>query len=387
MACITKRRGRYVIDCYDQNGKRYRKSMKAGTAKDAAKRELREIEAKIERRTFMHEKKALTFKEVAQKWLEYKKGRCRITSWEMFESYLKNHFVDIDELKINRITTANIESFITARQSKMALASLRKILVTLNQVMKYAVRHRMIDYNPLMDAERPKATGKAEESRAILTPKQIRGLIEAEPDQKYKTLFLTAIMTGARQGEILGLKWSDVNFAKKQINISRTFNHGRFFEPKTRQSMRKIDLAPMLVKALAAWKLRSGGKDDDLVFYCLCNDNEKLQDQDSEIRMPMNYSNMVQRHFLKALKKAEIPRIRFHDLRHTFASLLIEQGENIKYIQSQLGHSTPVTTLTVYAHLMKETNQEAARRLEKAIFKGTGHKMVTKKKKGITANG
>jgi integrase len=82
----------------------------------------------------------------------------------------------------------------------------------------------------------------------------------------------------------------------------------------------------------------------------------------------MNYGNMMQRHFLPALEKAKMPVMRFHDLRHTYASLLIEQGENLKYIQTQMGHSSPTVTLNVYAHLMKPTNQEAAARLEKAVF-------------------
>lgn len=351
--------------------------MKAGTTKDDAKKELREIETKIERRTFMHEKKTQTFKEVAKRWLEYKQTRCRETSWEMYQGHLNNHFAEMDDCKIDRITTATVESFITARQSKgMALASLRKILVTLNQVMKYAVRHRLIDYNPVRDAERPKVTGKVDESRgmAILTPAQIRDLIDAEPDQKYQTLFLTAVMTGARQGEILGLKWADVDFTKKQIQIRRTFNHGRFFEPKTKQSIRKIDLAPMLVRELAAWKLKVGGQNDDLVFP-------------SETATPIGCFNMVRRHFNPALKKAGIPRIKFHALRHTYASLLIDQKESIKYIQDQLGHSTPNVTLAVYAHLMKGENQDAVCRLENAIFEGTGHNLVTETEKGQAANG
>jgi integrase len=95
---------------------------------------------------------------------------------------------------------------------------------------------------------------------------------------------------------------------------------------------------------------------------------------------------MVQRHFLPALKAADLPRIRVHDLRHTYASLLIEQGENVKYIQSQLGHSSPTVTLNVYAHLMKPTNQEVACGLENSIFGATGHKMVTKAKKGLRPN-
>jgi integrase len=348
--------------------------MKEGSTKEDSRKELREIETKIERRTFLHEKKTPTFKEVAKLWLEYKKTRCRETSWEMYQGHLNNHFSEMDDRKIDRITTATVESFITARQSKnMALASLRKILVTLNQVMAYAVRHRLIDYNPVRDAERPKSTGKIDESKdiSILTPVQIRGLIQAEPDLKYQTLFLTAIMTGMRQGELLGLKWSDVNFTDKQIHVKRTFNHGRFFEPKTRESIRKIDLSPMLVRELAAWKLKSGGKDENIVFP-----------SEAETETPIGCFNMVRRHFSPALKKAGIPRIKFHALRHTYASLLIDQKENIKYIQNQLGHSTPNITLSVYAHLMKGENQEAACRLENAIFEGTGHNLVTNEKRG-----
>jgi len=78
---------------------------------------------------------------------------------------------------------------------------------------------------------------------------------------------------------------------------------------------------------------------------------------------------MVNRYFLPGLKLAGIEKIKFHALRHTYASLLIDQGENIKYIQTQLGHSNPTVTLNVYAHLMKKTNQVAACKLEKAILK------------------
>jgi integrase len=93
---------------------------------------------------------------------------------------------------------------------------------------------------------------------------------------------------------------------------------------------------------------------------------------------------MRYRYFEPALEKAGIGKVRFHDLRHTYASLLIEQGENIKYIQSQLGHSSPSVTLNVYAHLMKSVNQEAALRLENAIFQTSGSKMVAGNKKEIT---
>jgi integrase len=84
--------------------------------------------------------------------------------------------------------------------------------------------------------------------------------------------------------------------------------------------------------------------------------------------MDINHNNLVNRHYQPALKDAGLPKIRFHDLRHTYASLLIEQGENIKYIQTQLGHSSPTVTLNIYAHLMKSVNQEAVLKLENRVF-------------------
>jgi integrase len=95
---------------------------------------------------------------------------------------------------------------------------------------------------------------------------------------------------------------------------------------------------------------------------------------------------MVNRHFDPALKSAKLPRIRFHDLRHTKVSLMIEQGENLKYIQTQLGHSSPTVTLNVYAHLMEPINQEAACRYENVIFQKNGSRMVAETKKEVTAS-
>jgi len=95
---------------------------------------------------------------------------------------------------------------------------------------------------------------------------------------------------------------------------------------------------------------------------------------------------MIRRYFKPALKAAGLPEIRFHDLRHTYASIMIEQRENITYIQNQLGHSNPTVTLNVYAHVMKPVNQEAACRLEETIFGTNGSKMVAEAKKGPSSN-
>ena len=202
-------------------------------------------------------------------------------------------------------------------------------------------------------------------------PARLRKLMTQVTDSKYRNLFMLAIFSGACQGELLGLKWSDIDWENSQIHIQRTFNKGRFFSPKTRTSKRKIDLGPTVITELKKWKLACSKNSLDLVFP-------------SKAGEPINYSNMVQRQFLPALRAADLPKVLFHDLRHTYASLMICQGENIKYIQSQLGHSSPTVTLNVYAHLMRPTNQEAACRLENSVFGESGSKMVAKTKKGAT---
>lgn len=357
MACIAKRRGRYVIDFYDNDGKRQRKTLKNGSTKTRAKEILREIEDQISRGTYLPDKKTPIFSEVAKDWLEHKKMNLRNSTWSVYEGHTLNHFKDLDALKINLITTATIEKYITDRQNQgMNILTLRKILVSLGQIMGYAVRHKYIDFNPVREAERPRGQGATQKKKIrILTPDEIKALLDVEPDQKYNTLFRLAIFSGARQGELLGLKWSDMDWINNQIHIQRTFNNQAWYDVKTGTSNRKIDLGPSMITELKKWKLACPKSDLDLMFP-------------NEAGEPINHNNMTSRYFYPALTDAKIDQIRFHDLRHTYASLMIEQGENIKYIQSQLGHSNPTVTWNVYAHLMKSTNQEAAIRLENAIF-------------------
>ncbi len=373
MAKVAKRRGRYVLDFYDNQGKRERKTLPEGTTLKKAKDKLREIEDQLAKGTYIPEKKTPAFGEVAKDWLEYKKPNLRASTWSVYEGHTRNHFHDLDRLKINRITTAAIEKYITKRQKQgMNILTLRKILVTLGQIMAYAVRHKYIDYNPVRDAERPRGQGEVEENKIrVLIPSEINAFLGCVKDQKYWTLFMLAIMSGARQGELLGLKWIDVDWIDNQIHIRRTFNNGAWYKPKSKTSNRRIDLGPAMMKALKEWKIACPPNDLDLVFP-------------NEAGKPIDHNNLIPRHFIPALKKAGIEKIRFHDLRHTKVSMMIEQGENPKYIQTQMGHSNPTVTLNVYAHLMKPTNQEAACRLENMIFEKDGHNLVTKTKKGVT---
>jgi integrase len=156
--------------------------------------------------------------------------------------------------------------------------------------------------------------------------------------------------------------------------VRRTYNHGRFYEPKTKTSRRKIDLAPELIGRLKEWKMACPHGELNLVFP-------------TEVGTPESADNMRKRRFFPALRRAGLPQIRFHDLRHTYASLLIDQGEHPKYIQTQMGHSSIKVTMDVYGHLMNTVNREAASRLGSIVLGGgfyeDGSKMVAETKNGL----
>jgi integrase len=257
-------------------------------------------------------------------------------------------------------------------ENKVTPPTLRKILVTLGQILKYSVRCRYVDYNPARDVEKPKDQRSDDKKKVltILQPEQTRTLFKTAETQKDKVLFMAAVLTGMREGELFGLQWTDIDWFNNQIHVKRTYNHRRFYEPKSKTSRRSIDLAPKLVKELRQWRLACPKNKLNLVFP-------------SEVGTPEDAANFLKRRFFPALTKAKLPKIRFHDLRHTYAALVWEQTKDVKYLQTQLGHSSVTMTMDVYGHLMNKTNQDAATKLGNAIFGDDASKTAAESKKEI----
>ncbi|HEY3066159.1 MAG TPA: site-specific integrase [Methylomirabilota bacterium] len=172
-----------------------------------------------------------------------------------------------------------------------------------------------------------------------------------------RTLLLCAVLTGMRRGDLLGLRWEDIDLEGHRIFVRRALWRGNFVTPKSRRSRRTIDLAPTLRAALAKLPSRFQG---GLVF---CSTDGK----------PINPDNFAHRDWTRVLRRAELRRIRFHDLRHTHAGLLIAQGTHPKYIQAQLGHASIQTTLDRYGHLMPDAHAAEARKLDRMVFGENGH--------------
>jgi integrase len=331
-----------VIDFYDQHGKRRLKTLPNGTKKKDANKVLQEILKQVEHGIYLPNKKIPAFSEVADQWLEFKKMNIREHTFSSYECHVRRNLKPFfGNTKITRINYDSITKFMSSEDARGAsVHHLRKSLVLLGGIMKFAVRQRLIDSNPVQDLEKPKGRSRYnhEDEMDILRPDEIRQLLVHVVDLKFNTLFMLAIMSGARQGELIGLMWSDIDWYNSQLIIKRTFQHGRFYEPKSETSKRKIDLGPTAMAQLKRWKLACPPTDLDLVFP---NDAGK----------PIEKGNLVRRQFEPTLRRAGLRRIRFHDLRHTYASLLIAQGEHPKYIQVQMGHSSISVTMDVYGHL------------------------------------
>jgi integrase len=186
-------------------------------------------------------------------------------------------------------------------------------------------------------------------------------LAEAKRSSSYYALYLAAVLTGMRQGELLALRWKDVDFGRAVASIQQTFYRldGKFVfrEPKTNRARRTVALPPVLVEELLRHRAGQAGQRD------LCgpeyNDHGLIFCQPNG--RPLHAHNVVERDFKRLIRKTGLPPIRFHDLRHSHATHLLRAGVHPKVVQERLGHSTPAFTLAVYSHVLPGIQEKGAR--------------------------
>lgn len=196
---------------------------------------------------------------------------------------------------------------------------------------------------------------------------QARALLHASADDRLGALYAVALATGARQGELLALRWPDVDFDNGAVRIRRTLvrTGGRheLGEPKTASSRRSIPIGAATIDALRAHRraqaqerLRIGGvwQDGDLVFP-------------SVVGTPLDGGNLLKNSYYPLLARVGLPRLPFHNLRHTAATLLLAAGTHPKIVAERLGHSTPTVTLNVYSHVTPTMQREAAATLDRVL--------------------
>jgi len=204
----------------------------------------------------------------------------------------------------------------------------------------------------------------------VLLPTELRKLIDTATDPWAMPIMLAAY-TGARQAEVLGLQWSDIDWNRRTAGIRRQWRREAFYEPKTKASRRTVELPDELISALKRWRLRCPKGEHDLV--CPAAQGRPTQSSD-RLRTGLH----------PALRRAGIRQVRFHDLRHSFASNLLGAGVDVVTVSKALGHANVHITLVTYAHAIPKERHGAGDALARLLAQ-SGNKMETSGSETVSA--
>ncbi len=343
-----------------------------GRNKKDAERCLTDTLSHLHQGTF-REPQPVLFGAFAQQWLEdYARGAVKPLTWRSYRGLMRVHLIPaFGHLLLMQITPQDVQSFLARclRDKGLSPKTVNHLLILFKTMLKHARQWGLLRENP---TELVKLVRVEQQEMDFLQPQEIPLLLQ-HADEPYRTLFLLAALTGMRRGELLGLQWGDIDWHRNVIHVRRTLysqtkaelaelresptDVWRFSTPKSKRSIRAIEMSPKVREALELHRLICPVSPDDLVFC-------------SKEGRPIYAENMIRREFLPALSRAGIRRIRFHDLRHTYTTLLIAQGENVKFVQSQLGHASIETTLDRYGHLLPDTHRQVGERLDAQVFGG-----------------
>jgi len=333
-----------------------------------AEKLLAERLAQLHRGEFVEPSRML-FSEFTGKWLEkYAQGQVKPGTVEDYKGYFANHLLPAFGNKpISQITVEDVQGFKAAKLAEgYSPQTVKHLLRVLRQMLNHAVDWGYIRQNPAKKVKDPRVPKREMDFLTAEEAGQFLGKVPA----KWYPFFLTAITTGLRLGELLAMKWGNLDwnsgryFVRENLSRARGDYQGGFSSTKTEGSTQPVDLTPACLETLeehhrrqAEEKLKAGSEYEDLDLIFATSKGT-----------PLDQKNIVHRQFHATLEAAGLRRIRFHDLRHTCATLLINQGISPKYIQRQLRHTSIETTFDRYGHLFPETNQEATRKLDAALL-------------------
>jgi integrase len=261
---------------------------------------------------------------------------------EAYSYWLRIHIIDhFGPTPVDQLTREDVRAFSAALERKgLAPKSRANALGTLHSLIEFAIDEGWATGdNPVKRVAKP-AAATADPDIHFLDAEETEALLRAVPDDTLgrveRVMYLTAAMTGMRQGELFALRWRDVDWEARRIRVRRNFVRGEFGTPKSKRSSRSVPLASRVASELdqlsrdSRWK-----KDDDLVFA------------HPETGKPIDRSKLLKR-FKSALRAASVREVRFHDLRHTFGTRMAAQGVPMRVLQEMMGHRDFKTTL-IYA--------------------------------------
>ena len=303
----------------------------------------------------------------------YLKISVKESTLESYETSFKVHILpDLGHLSLDEVTRPRVKQFIGVLADKrygkektpLSRATIWMVLKELCSVLNHAKEDGHIDVNPAEKLGRfyPQTAVTNKEIQP-LTAEEVGRLFKAvlERSPQHYPLLLCAIHTGMRSGELEALQWGDIDWEGKFITVRRNRYRGRVTSTKN-DRIRRVDMSDALLEALhqhkkakrEQWLEKGSNVIPEWVFA-------------NREGNPADMANLKTRHFFKCLARAKLRRIRFHDLRHTYASLLIQNGESLAYVRDQLGHSTIKLTVDIYGHLVPGANRQAVNKLPTVI--------------------
>jgi integrase len=340
---------------YDRNGHRKRRHI-YGKTKQEVQAKLRKLQAEVDGGTLM-EPSRQTVADFLARWLEeVARPTIRPTSYLSYEGVIRLHIGQhLGGIGLGKLTPPQVQGLYAAMEKAGASPRLRQLThAVLPRALKQAVRWNLIPRNPC-DAVEPPRVGRKE--MKAYTPEQVQQLLKAAEGHRLEALFLLAVTGGLRQGELFGLHWPDIDLEGDSVSVQRTLEElrGRFrlAEPKSAKIRRQVQLPRVAVGALRRHRARmeAEGRLEGPVF---CDTHGGW----------LRKSNFLRQVFKPLLRRAGLPEVRFHDLRHTHATLLLAQGVHPKVVQERLGHSQISLTMDTYSQVLPTIQKEAAAKLD-----------------------
>lgn len=317
----------------------------------------------------------MLFGDYLRKWLEYRKSAIAITTYHAYKTRIERKiapYFDERKMKLGSLKAAHVQEFyIHLENEKLKPCTIKCYHELMNTALNYAVRSELILANPLRLVYRP-SVRKSIEPHSCYNELELEKLFKVSEGTLLEIPILLGAFYGLRRSEIIGLKWSAVDFENNLININHTivpvYSESSYIyvkenRTKTISSRRTLPLIDpvkgKLIKLKAIQmnnRLVCGNAYEDTEGYICVNEVGRLYTP-----------NWLTTSFGKLLKKHGLRHIRFHDLRHSCASILLRKGVQMKYIQEWLGHSNIATTADIYSHLEVSDMIPLASTIEKAM--------------------
>jgi integrase len=308
-----------------------------------------------------------TVGEYLTRWLrDSVKGSVKSITFENHERLVRVHITPaLGRVKLKALSPAHLQAFYRDHlDAGLSPRTVRYLHALLHRSLKQALRWNLVPHNVAKAVDPPKVPRK---DMRVLSPEQARAILEAARGDRLEALYVLAVHCGLRQGELLALRWEDVDLEAETLRVSRTLSRTKggptFTAPKTAKSRRTVRLTSKAVEAL---KRHSERQAEEIVRMDTLYRDQGLVFA-SEVGTPMNRHNLNYRSFKPLLERAGLPNMRFHDLRHTCATLLLSRGVHPKFVQKLLGHATIAITLDTYSHVLPGMGDQTAAAMEDAL--------------------